>query len=353
MTKSKLTLIIDGNWLLMSRLSVLNNRFSNDEELNNELKLLLIKSMNLVLKTFPSIDNIIFVADGGSWRNSVKIPDFMYKEYDNVEYKGNREKSDDINWDLLFKSFEDFLSVLQQNDITVSRHINVEGDDWCYHWSTLLNSENTNCIIWSKDNDLKQLVKTNKDKCFTVWWNKTSGVFYEDKNDEDLDFFFNNNFNINNVLFDEILAKSVSANKINPSSIVIDKIIRGDAGDNIFPIIQKKSSSNSTRKYKVSPKDIDYSLDYHNIDDIRKYISNLVESKKYKDKIIGETDVDNIVEHFIYNEKLVALDEESYPDEIKEIFEENKEYVINNNLDKIEQIFLAKQNKISDILDII
>ena len=31
--KSKLTLIVDGNWLLMSRLSVLNNRYKDELEL--------------------------------------------------------------------------------------------------------------------------------------------------------------------------------------------------------------------------------------------------------------------------------------------------------------------------------
>ena len=57
MSKSKLTLIVDGNWLLMSRLSVLNNRFVDELELNQELKLMLIKSINVVLRNFPFIDN--------------------------------------------------------------------------------------------------------------------------------------------------------------------------------------------------------------------------------------------------------------------------------------------------------
>ena len=47
MPKSKLTLIVDGNWLLMSRLSVLNNRFVDELELNQELKLMLSKSINV------------------------------------------------------------------------------------------------------------------------------------------------------------------------------------------------------------------------------------------------------------------------------------------------------------------
>ena len=59
--KSKLTLLVDGNWLLMSRLAVIVGRYPEMNELNRELKLLMIRSVNLVLRTFPQIDNIIFV----------------------------------------------------------------------------------------------------------------------------------------------------------------------------------------------------------------------------------------------------------------------------------------------------
>ena len=66
MPKSKLTLIIDGNWLMMSRLPVLNGRYADDKTLIQEVKLLMIKSINVVLRTFPMVDNIMFVTDGGS-----------------------------------------------------------------------------------------------------------------------------------------------------------------------------------------------------------------------------------------------------------------------------------------------
>ena len=130
--KSKCSLIIDGNWLLMSRLSVLNNRFKTEKELCQELKLLMLKSIDVVLRQFPIIDNIIFVSDGGSWRNKIEIPQFLQLE--GVEYKGNREKSDDINWDLIFAEFEDFMSVLSTTGITVCREQYIEGDDWCWYW---------------------------------------------------------------------------------------------------------------------------------------------------------------------------------------------------------------------------
>ena len=65
MSKSKLTLVVDGNWLLMSRMSVLNARYADDEQMCKDLKIMMIKSINIVLRTFPAIDNIIFVSDGG------------------------------------------------------------------------------------------------------------------------------------------------------------------------------------------------------------------------------------------------------------------------------------------------
>ena len=90
--KSKLTLIVDGNRLLISSWAVLNGRFYDDAEMCRELQLAMVKSINVVLRTFPSIDNIIFVSDGGSWRQKVPIPSFMTEEY-----KDNRQLDNNNN----------------------------------------------------------------------------------------------------------------------------------------------------------------------------------------------------------------------------------------------------------------
>ena len=47
---SKLTLIIDGNWLLISRLAVLRNKYPDIDSLIHNLKLLLIKSINTIIQ---------------------------------------------------------------------------------------------------------------------------------------------------------------------------------------------------------------------------------------------------------------------------------------------------------------
>lgn len=347
--KSKCSLIIDGNWLLMSRLSVLNNRFKTEKELCQELKLLMLKSIDVVLRQFPIIDNIIFVSDGGSWRNKIEIPQFLQLE--GVEYKGNREKSDDINWDLIFAEFEDFMSVLSTTGITVCREQYIEGDDWCWYWSTKLNSENTNCIIWSKDKDLTQLVKTDQDNCFTIWWNKDSGVIVEDKPDEEMNFLMNFKFNENEEIYREILKNCIKITKINPQNIVIDKIIRGDAGDNILPIIFRNSKTNSEKKFRVSVKDLPNNLNIHDKNNICDYISNLLNSKSYIDRV--DKPFDNIIEHFEYNVKLVELTKENYPDYIMEIFEKYTEYNQSKDVSVAESKIRASSNQLKEILDFI
>ena len=75
-----------------------------------------------------------------------------------------------IDWDAVFADYESFLEMLSKGGINVCRERGIEGDDWCAWWSDVLNNEGTNVIIWSKDKDLTQLVKTDNDGCFTVIW---------------------------------------------------------------------------------------------------------------------------------------------------------------------------------------
>lgn len=357
MSKSKLTLIIDGNWLLMSRLSVIGNKFIDDFEMCQNLKTLMIKSINVVLRKFPVIDNIIFVADGGSWRNHVELPNWLNEHKNDlgqsVEYKGTRQRSDDINWDMIFNAYEDFMSTLQVTGINVYREQMIEGDDWCWYWSTYLNSQNTNCIIWTKDNDLKQLVNMNSDKCFTTWWNMDAGLFISEYEEQELDFLFNNSFNDNDQIWNELSKSAKQVTKINPYHIVIDKILKGDGSDNIFPIILRKSKSGSDKKFRISSKDVDYSLDINDNNAIKSYIHNLVNSKGYVDRIYGDKSEKDIIDHFMFNKRLIALQKESYPENVLEKFSEYQDYNISKDISLAESQIIATGNKLTNILNII
>lgn len=350
MSKSKLTLLVDGNWLLMSRLSVIQNRYLDDYELCHDLKLMMIRSMNIVLKQFPSIDNIIFCADGGSWRNKVEVPQFLKNE--GIEYKGTRVRDENFNWELLFKSYDDFVATLNTCGITACRELGIEGDDWCCHWSNLLNSQGTNCIIWTKDKDLTQLVKMNKDKCFTVVWNKDNGLVAPDVSENDMDFLFNYDFNANETLYNEICSKSKTITNIDPYKIVIEKILKGDISDNIIPIALRKSKTKeSDKKFRISQKDINYDLNVQNETEVKNYFSNLLESKSYKDRV--EQTYDEVIEHFNYNKQLIMLDSSSYPKYINEIFDNYQTYNTSCDISKAEQQITMEANKLQGILDII
>lgn len=347
--KSLLSLIVDGNWLLMSRLSILRMRIKDEDKLLKELKIMMIKSMNVMMRNFPQIDNIIFVADAGSWRNGLPIPTFLKK--DHITYKGNREKDKEIDWDKVFATYDEFVDTLRESGICVSREKGVEGDDWCAYWSKTLNSKNTNVIIWSADRDLTQLVKTDpKTKCFTICWNKnymTMELIV--LNSDNMDFFFEFDNTVNQQLLENISIKAKEIHEIHPMDVVIDKIVRGDAGDNILPIVQKRGKS-SDKLFRVASKELDLSMDITRLDEITAWVDELLNKKTWQGKVDDKTE-DQIVEHFEYNRKLVWLDPSSYPDEILEKMRAYHVETPNNDLSLAMQKIQAEKNEVTDILE--
>lgn len=348
--KSKVTLCVDGNWLLMSRLSILRMRISDEDTLVKEVKLMMIKSINKILRDIPQIDNVIFVADGGSWRNKIDVPEFLKK--DHITYKGNREKDKDLDWDKIFKGYDEFIDVLKETNVNVYREAGIEGDDWCYYWSNKLNSKGTNCIIWSRDKDLTQLVKIDKNtKCFTVCWNKDYLTIenVEHENSLDVDFFFTSYDNTTNQnLLETICMKAKKIVEINPMDVVIDKTIRGDLGDNVLPMVTKKGKT-SDKMFRVATKEIDFNLDITNKNAVAEYIDNLLNKKSWIGK--ASASANEVIEHFEYNKKLVWLDKSSYSDDILEKMEKYQIPVPNKNMNEAEQKIQAEKNDVFDVLE--
>lgn len=350
--KSMMTLVVDGNWLLMSRLSILRMRIKDEDTLVKEVKLMMIKSINKLLRDIPQIDNVIFVADGGSWRNKISIPEFLKK--DHITYKGNREKDKDLDWDKIFNGYDEFIDILKETGVCVSREKGVEGDDWCAYWSKLLNSKNTNCLIWSADRDLTQLVKIDsKSKCFTACWKKDAIVIesVDHTSDNEMDFFFNSyDSNENQKLLETLCMKAKKVEEIHPMDIVIDKTIRGDLGDNILPVVYKKAKNpNSDKIFRVSNKELDLSIDITSVDEVNAYFEDLLNKKTWKDKAMST--LDEIIEHFFYNERLVWLDPSQYPVEILEKMTKYSIPVINKDLSLAEQKIQAEKNDVYDVLE--
>lgn len=319
--KNKLTLICDGNWLLMSRFSVMSNGFNinnpdiSKEMAQNDLHNLMAKSINIVLNRFPVIDNIVLVTDGGSWRKQLPIP----KQLQDTTYKGNREQTVELDWKYIYGSLTNLSDKCKELGITVANHSAIEGDDWVWYWSRRLNADGVSTIIWSSDQDLKQLIQVDsKTGAFTAWYNDRNGIWldesFEEKPMDDLDFFMQP-IKVKSPVLESLKQYSSSTNFFIPDEIIMEKIICGDAGDNIKPVARVLIGS---KTYKVSSKmwnDIKTSLNIQTLNDFFRYkndiISNIINIKKF-----NQNNPDDISEMFDYNIKLVWLHESVIPETI-------------------------------------
>ena len=321
MKKNKCTLICDGNWLLLSRFSVIGKGFEVDmpehakEHAKKELHELMAKSISVVLNRFPVIDNIILVTDGGSWRKQLPVP----KIIENVTYKGNRTSAKELDWKYIYGALSELSEQCKNLGVTVSNHSSIEGDDWIWYWSRRLNAEGTSCVIWSSDNDLKQLVQTdNNTLAFTAWYNDRNGVWFDISNkqefEDDLDYFMSP-IKIKSPLLENFIQLSKSTSYINPDDIIMEKIICGDAGDNIKSIAKSIAGS---KTYKISIKmwnEIKQNLNISNLEQFLNLKQNIINSVLSLKKF-NNCKVSDLSEMFDYNIKLVWLNETVIPETI-------------------------------------
>ena len=322
MRKNKCTLIIDGNWLLISRFSVINGGFeksSSDlvkEQSKKELQELMARSITVVLNRFPIIDNVILVTDGGSWRKQLPVP----QSISNITYKGNRSQTTELDWHYIYGALTALAEKCKTVGMTVANHSSIEGDDWVWYWSRRLNSEGTSCIIWSSDNDLKQLVQTDLDTtAFTAWYNDKNGMWFndglkEEQYDDIMDYFMKP-ITVKPYVLEELQKCTRNISYVLADDIVMEKVVCGDAGDNIKSIAKTVSGK---RTYKVSSKlwnEIKTELEIETLDDFFKNKHNIVQ-QICKQRKFDKCPIEDILEMFDYNVQLVWLNEKVIPETI-------------------------------------
>ena len=327
---NRCTLIVDMNWLLISRASVMLKQFAVNNPDNvldaaqQTLKERLAESIITVLNRLTGVDNIVLIADGGSWRKHLEAPQVIK----DVVYKGNRVKKEETDWSRIFHTLNDFMAYTKELGITCSQGYDIEGDDWAWYWSTRLNNEGVNCIIWSSDNDLKQLVKWDGEKnVFTGWYNAKAGLWLDEglrpvEQKDAVDFFMAPIQQPHPVL--ETLSRwPIQRDYLHPFDIVREKILMGDSGDNF------------------SRKDFEKILEEYSMNDMnellydREKIANtIVNMKKFK---ALNRDPKTIEEMIVFNSKLVWLNGRVIPKEIQEKMNQevynlyDLEYIRNNH----------------------
>lgn len=318
--RNKCTLIVDGNWLLQSRMFVMIDQFkmSLDETLRQsaavELQSRLSFSITNILNHFKSIDNIIVVADGGSWRKKLPIPEVLHGS----RYKGNRTTDEDIDWETIYGALNDFMDRCNENGITTSRFFDVEGDDWCWYWSRRLNSEGTHCIIWTVDNDLKQLVQVDNN-AFTAWYSDRTGLFLPQELKEpeldDIEFFMTPQ--VSSPILEDLKTSSLQVSYIDPNSVILDKIICGDNSDNIKSIVRYVKNGKNRRIGEKEWEKAADELNIHTIQEMIEHRDDIIDffAKKYGN--LEDNSREDLQTMFEYNKKLVWLNENIIPENIQ------------------------------------
>lgn len=328
-----------------------NTEFEKDMAVQ-ECVNLMSKSISLVLTRFEGIiDNVVLVCDGQSWRKKVPKPKSL-----EADYKGTRVRDEDLDWNYVFKSLQVLEENITKKGFTVSHTFNAEGDDAIWFWKSYLNKNKVNCVIWTSDNDLKQLVSYDNG-VFTVWFNDRYGVFMDDKmnqQQDELEMFMMDaqNAGANFILESFSNQAETQVSYINPEDVVMEKIICGDKSDNIKAVVRIIKGG---KTYSVTPKmwnEVKEEMNITNLDDFFVdadiIISKLREIKKFQGT---DLTFDDCMEQFDYNSKLVWLDEFTIPQEVQEEIA-TVNYSYNSELDllKLDESILDTKEEVVDLL---
>ena len=148
----KVDLCIDGNYLL--------NRLVFSLHKNNLLFGSLHKSLEISIQSYRKwypFNNIYIVSDSKekSWRKDI-----------NKNYKSNRKKDSDIDWEFVFTAYNEFKSGIKNKGVKIMEAPHIEGDDWLSFIIEKSNAAGISTIVVSNDYDIKQLVSYSLDPLY-------------------------------------------------------------------------------------------------------------------------------------------------------------------------------------------
>ena len=336
MKLGKHTLLIDGNYFLHSRLFVLprpkGKQLLGDKESQSQLmRKLCIDFASEVRKMAPFVDQIVVAVDAKSWRKDL-FPD--------AQYKGTRTHDDSINWKAVFGVYAEWQKILEQKGVIIHQVQGAEADDVMYGWSTQLNSEGKNCIAWTGDRDLIQLVNYNQaTDAYTLWYYNSKKKLIAFEGFEDVMSSRKTSTMTNEELLFNIASEEatydqlkedfqawmdknrVEVQEINCDDFVFGKILQGDKSDNIPSVITwtKASNGGKIRNYSLTEKHCVKILEQYKKEENEftiEHFFNRGQVNKLVDiiyRVVGKSDPKEIRIRFNQNLDLVLLHYNTIP----------------------------------------
>tara|TARA_R110000772_G_scaffold2410_4_gene8492 strand:- start:4779 stop:5738 length:960 start_codon:yes stop_codon:yes gene_type:complete len=301
-----MNLAIDGNYILNRNLFPL----VKDNLLYGYLADSLENSVNQYAKWYP-FKNIYFISDSRTnWRKNV-YPD----------YKGNRVKSDDIDWEFIFTTYTEFKENLPKRFKVLETDL-VEGDDWFYYLCNHHNEMDESVLMVSNDGDLKQLIRTEKE-CVNLMVNENhrhNNIFLP----IEYKTWATNRYDSLPLpgLFDDLseefemlkfitkLQDTRDTKFVNPDAVIFEKLVAGDAGDNIKTVWGKPDKNGNIRGLgvKSAEKLFQTYLEYFGEPKFDEECFDRITDIIIEFKKLDSSEFDKINENIIFNNNLVNFD---------------------------------------------
>ena len=363
MKLGKHTLIIDGNYFVHSRLFVLprpkKEQLLGDRDGQEQfMRKLCIDFASEVRKMTPFVDQIVVAVDSKSWRKDL---------FPAAEYKGTRVADSSVNWENVFNVYTEFQDILAAQGVIIHKVPGAEADDILFGWSTQLNNEGKNCIVWTGDRDLIQLVNYNEaTDAYTLWYynSKRKLIAFEgfetlinkpneiEISNDDLLFNMGSADVLNSQLkgdFINWIAKNgVEIEEINCDDFIFSKILQGDKSDNIQSVVSwtKRTSTGSIRNYSITEKQAIQILEKYREIEGNFHIDHFFSEVQVKTivdmihEVVGKSTVDEIRLRFNQNLDLMLLHYNTIPGGIqKAIYNEiEKDFKVETRLAGLTQM---------------
>lgn len=346
---NKLTVIVDGNYHFHKTLHVYGHA-GKDPMLTSERDIeMFMKKIAMdfafAIRQIGKPDRLILTIDKNSWRKEVEIEE-------NTGYKGNRVKDDSVvNWANFNACMKEFGEILKSFGCIVSTIDGCEGDDLMYYWANKLYEDGEDVVIITGDGDINQLVKHNSTNFITVF-NTRSSVrkvvaapgFREFLDDNQVSLLDSFSFMGSNKDAMKSLIDATELVEIEPNDVLFDKILMGDAGDNVPPIISWQETQKTGKVINKSitaaklarlkellsirGKQMDSKHLYEHAADISREIKNIYDK---------ELTVELAKKRIERNTILVYLSDETIPSRLRDAFEQHYEQTKNLGYPKIEK----------------
>jgi 5'-3' exonuclease len=225
-----------------------------------------------------------------------------------------------------------------------------EADDILFGWSTQLNNEGKNCIVWTGDRDLIQLVDYNKaTDAYTLWYYNSQRKLLAFEGFQELlenggtssmsndDMLFNMSSNevMNDKLKEDfqswVIKNTVKIEEINCDDFIFSKILQGDKSDNIQSVVTwtKRTSSGSIRNYSITEKQALQILEKYRETEGNFHIDHFFSSNQVDTivslihEVVGKSTIEEIRVRFNQNLDLMLLHYNTIPEGIlKSIYNE-------------------------------